>query len=72
MVFKMPKTGGRRQGAGRPIGTGKWGEPTKQLRGPIGAVSATLMFWAAYAACKCVITAMQKALAQLETNEKKK
>jgi DNA polymerase V len=29
----MPK-GGKQPGAGRPVGTGKWGEPTRSYRLP--------------------------------------
>lgn len=36
--------GGRRPGAGRPKGTGKWGEPTKAVRLPISKLDQILLF----------------------------
>ncbi len=36
--------GGKRKGAGRPKGTGKFGEPTKAVRLPISLIDQTLQF----------------------------
>ena len=38
-VIKKSKRGGRRPGAGRPKGTGKYGEPTRAVRVPERLVS---------------------------------
>lgn len=42
--MKTQKPGGRRQGAGRPAGTGKFGEPTRTLRIPEGAVPKVVSY----------------------------
>lgn len=43
--MKSPNTpGGRREGAGRPAGSGKFGEPTRTLRVPEGAVSTVVSY----------------------------
>lgn len=43
--MKRPSTpGGRREGAGRPSGTGKFGEPTRILRIPEGAISTVVSY----------------------------
>ncbi len=39
----MPR-GGRREGAGRPKGTGKFGEPTKAVRLPISMIEQVMEF----------------------------
>ena len=39
----MPR-GGKRKGAGRPVGTGKYGEPTKALRVPVSMVDRIVAF----------------------------
>lgn len=39
----MPR-GGRREGAGRPKGTGKFGEPTKAVRIPVSQISRIMSF----------------------------
>ncbi len=39
----MPR-GGKRKGAGRPKGTGKFGEPTKAVRLPISMIDDVLEF----------------------------
>lgn len=36
--------GGRRKGAGRPKGTGKFGEPTKAIRLPVSMVDRIMLF----------------------------
>ncbi len=36
--------GGKRPGAGRPIGTGPWGEPTKVMRIPISLIEKVKAF----------------------------
>ena len=41
---KTRKAGGRREGAGRPAGTGKFGEPTRTLRIPEGAVPSVVSY----------------------------
>ncbi|MBQ2848997.1 MAG: hypothetical protein IJE77_00835, partial [Thermoguttaceae bacterium] len=36
--------GGKRKGAGRPKGTGKFGEPTKAIRLPISMIDRIMLF----------------------------
>ena len=40
----MALRGGSRPGAGRPVGTGKFSEPTKPIRVPISAVNSVFTF----------------------------
>ena len=48
MKEKKPVRGGRREGSGRPAGSGKTGEPTKLIRVPEGAQAQVLDFIAAH------------------------
>lgn len=66
----MPR-GGLRRGAGRPKGTGFYGEQTKPVRCPVGLLEAYWVWVDAYRQVKCVLTAARLLVAQLETNEKK-
>lgn len=45
-----PNLGGTRPGAGRPAGTGTYGEPTIVTRVPVGAQQAVLIATARYMA----------------------
>lgn len=72
MVFKMPNHGGRRPGAGRKVGSGKYGEPTQTVRVPSSGVLAVRLYCQLLAATKCILTAARLLVAQLETNEKNK
>lgn len=38
------KRGGKREGAGRPKGTGKWGEPTKAIRLPESKIPQIMLY----------------------------
>lgn len=67
----MPKHGGKRLGAGRPLGSGRYGEATKPERVPLGMLNAFKTMRSIYITTKDVLTAARLLVAQLETNEKK-
>lgn len=47
-IIKRPSSrGGKRQGAGRPVGTGRYGEPTKAIRVPQSLVTSVQRLLAA-------------------------
>ena len=56
--------GGKRKGAGRPKGTGKFGEPTKAIRLPISMIDRIMLFIEQAKYCKSIVVMVQKEVAE--------